>query len=340
MRRLAGLLLLALVALLAVPASAAPKAGQRLHGTYSAPGLPSRAYTLYVPASLKRSPALLVYLHGCNQDADDALVGTRLAQLAEEKGVIVLLPQQTKPQGSYPAVDGNGAACWNWFVPDHQVRGSGEPGTIAGMTQQIAARYGVDRRRVWIGGISAGGAMTSIMAATYPDLYTAAAPIAGCAYRTCSDADGTAAYAAMGAFARVVPTLVVQSDTDMVDNVAMGGGSALRQSLSTNDLADDGLDNGSVPDQPTSTTQHAAVTGAPPGDPCVGSWRLPCAGGAAGLASYPYTVFEFGPTVTALVLHGANHAWTGGDPRGTFVDPVGPDMGHAIYDFFAAHPRR
>jgi hypothetical protein len=125
----------------------------------------------------------------------------------------------------------------------------------------------------------------------------------------------------------------------MVDNVAMGGVSALRQSLSTNDLADDGQDNGSVPDAPTSTTHHDAVQGSPPGDPCVGNERLPCLGGVLGLKSYPYTVFEFGSTVTALVIHGANHAWTGGNPQGNFVDPVGPDMGHAVYAFFTVHPR-
>ena len=347
MRRVVVPVLLGLVALLASPAGAKPGQadGQRLHGSYSAPGLPTRAYTLYVPASVAAKPhksvPLLVYLHGCNQTADDAATGTRLEQLADEKNLLVLLPQQTKATNStYPAADGNGAQCWNWFVPDHMSRGSGEPATIAGMTREVMGRYAVDDRRVWVAGISAGGAMTSVMAATYPDLFTAAAPIAGCAYRACTDLDGTAAYAASGGHARVVPTMVVQSDTDMVDNVAMGGVSALRQSLSTNDLADDGEDNGSVPDTPTSATQHDAEQGTPPGDPCVGNSRLPCAGGVLGLKSYPYTVLEFGPTVSALVLHGANHAWTGGNPEGSFVDPVGPDMGHAIYDFFAAHTGR
>jgi poly(hydroxyalkanoate) depolymerase family esterase len=347
MRRVVVPALMGLLALLAVPAAAkpAPATGQLQHGSYSAPGLPTRAYSLYVPAAVAARPhkpvPLFVYLHGCNQTADDAAVGTRLEQLADEKGLLVLFPQQTKAaNSSYPLADGNGAQCWNWFVPDHQARGSGEPATIAGMTRDVISRFAVDTGRVWVAGISAGGAMTSVMAATYPDLYTAAAPIAGCAYRTCTDLDGTAAYAASSGHPQVVPTLVIQSDTDMVDNVAMGGVSALRQAISTNDLADDGKDNGSVPDAPTTTTQHEAVQGSPPGDPCIGNSRLPCAGGVVGLQSYPYTVMEFGSVVTALVIHGANHAYTGGDPRGTFVDPVGPDMAHAMYDFFAAHPRR
>ena len=348
MRRLAAVSLALLLGVLALPAQAGPKApagSGRQHGSFSVPGLPTRAYTLYVPASVVAQPAkkvpLLVYLHGCNQTADDAAVGTRLEELAQEKGLIVLFPQQTKPAaGTYPVADGNGAACWNWFVPDQMKRGAGEPGTIAGLTRQVMSRYAVDNRRVWVAGVSAGGAMTSVMAATYPDVFTAAAPIAGCAYRACSDLNGTAAYAAMAGHVHVVPTLVIQSDTDMVDNVAMGGVSALRQSLSTNDLADDGKDNGSVPDVPTRTTQHAAVQGTPPGDPCVGNSRLPCAGGVLGLKSYPYTVLGFGPLVTALVIHGANHAYTGGNPQGTFVDPVGPDLAHAMYDFFTTHVRR
>lgn len=347
MRLRVGLVLLAVLAALAVPAAAAPKAapqGERQHGTFSAPGLLTRSYALYVPGAVlgkpKKPVPLLVYLHGCNQDADDAATGSRLEELAEAQGFLVLFPQQTKAENSsYPAADGNGTQCWNWYHPDHQTRDGGEPATIAAMTRHVMSRFRVDGDRVWVAGISAGGAMTSVMAATYPDLYAAAAPIAGCAYRTCSDADGTAAYAAMGPQARVVPTLIVQSDTDMVDNVAMGGVSALRQTLSTNDLADDGQDNGSVPDAPTSTTQHAAEQGTPPGDPCIGNKRLPCAGGVLGLTSYPYTVAEFGPSVTAVVIHGANHAWTGGNPEGSFVDPVGPSMAHLIHDFFVAHPR-
>ena len=347
MRIRVGLVLVAVLAALVAPAAAAPKhapAGERQHGTFSAPGLPTRSYALYVPSSVAAKPhrkvPLLVYLHGCNQTADDAATGTRLEELAEQRGVLVLFPEQTKAENSsYPAADGNGTQCWNWYHPDHQSRSDGEPATIAAMTRDVMSRFRVDDGRVWVAGISAGGAMTSVMAATYPDLYAAAAPIAGCAYRTCSDADGRAAYAAMGPQARAVPTLVVQSDTDVVDNVAMGGVSTLRQAVSTNDLADDGADNGSVPDGPTSTTQHGAEQGTPPGDPCVGNKRLPCAGGVAGLASYPYTVAEFGPTITAVVIHGANHAWTGGNPEGSFVDPVGPSMGHLVLDFFATHSR-
>ncbi len=87
------------------------------------------------------------------------------------------------------------------------------------------------------------------------------------------------------------------------------------------------------------TALGAAVHGTPPGNACIGNKGLPCAGGVLGLSSYPYTVAEFGPSVTAVVIPGGNHAWTDGNPEGSFVDPVGPSMAHLIHDSFGAHPR-
>lgn len=351
MRRAAVLLCLALLAGVIPAAAAAPKerpAAGRQQGTFSAPGLVPRDYVLYVPSAVAAKPRrdvpLLVFLHGCNQTAADVATGSRLEALAEERGLLVLFPNQTRPAGSsYPFADGNGSGCWNWFHPDHQTRDSGEPATLAAMTRDVMKRFAVDDRRVWLAGLSAGADMATVLAATHPDLYAAVAPISGCAYRSCSDVAGTAAYAAMGERARVVPTLVVQGDVDMVNNAAMGG-TALAQWAATNDLADDGADNESVPSVPSSVTTHPAVRGTPPGDPCLGSSRLPCLGGALGLESYPYTVLRHDgadgrSVVEALVIHGANHAYTGGDPRGTFVDPVGPDLAQAMHDFFVAHPR-
>ncbi len=350
MRRLLLVVLALLAPLVAVPAQAAPSApaAGRQHGSFSAPGLPTLAYALYVPKAVAAQPhkkvPLLVYLHGCNQDADDAATGSRLEQLAERAGLLVLFPQQTRPVGStYPASDGNGSGCWNWFLPDHQQRGKGEPGALVGMTRQVARAFAVDDRRIWLAGVSAGADMATTLAATSPDVFAAVAPIAGCAYLTCTDVSGTQAYAAMGKAARVVPALVVQGSADMVNNAAMGA-TAVAQWRATDDLADDGQANGSVPRAPSSVTTHDAVTGTPPGDPCVGNSRLPCLGGALGLASYPYDVARYDDAkgrsvVEVLVVHGANHAYTGGNPAGTFVDPVGPDLGAVMLAFFRAHPR-
>ena len=288
-------MLLVVLVLLAglVPGAGAKErpAGERQHGSFSAPGLVPRDYALYVPSGVAAKPhkavPLLVFLHGCNQSADDVATGSRLEVLAEEQGFLVLFPNQTRPAGSsYPFADGNGSGCWNWFHPDHQTRAAGEPATLAAMTRDVMSRFTVDADRVWLSGLSAGADMATTLAATHPDLFAAVAPIAGCGYRSCSDVDGSAAHAAMGEHARVVPTLVVQGDADMVNNAAMGG-TALAQWVGTNDLADDGAANGSVARVPSSVTTHPAVRGTPPGDPCVGSSRLPCLGGALGLASYP-----------------------------------------------------
>ena len=347
MRRFAVVALLGLLGLLATPAGAADKgygAGTLTHGVYPKAGAPgARAYALYTPKRLPAHPPLFVYLHGCNQNADDVAVGEKLGLLADQKGFVVLYPEQLHAATfSYPVSDGNGANCWNWFLPDHQVRDKGEPATLAGMTRAVMARQHIDPKRVWVAGASAGADMATILGATYPDLYAAIAPLAGCAYRTCTDADGTAALAAMGAHKRVMPAFVVNASTDMVNNVAMGA-TAVKQWAATDDLADNGAADGSVPQQPTSTTQHDAVQGAPPGDLCVGNSRLPCVGGALGLKAYPYTEMRYddarGRTIVLVwLIHGANHAFTGGDARGTFVDPVGPGLGAAMYAFFAAHP--
>jgi poly(hydroxyalkanoate) depolymerase family esterase len=349
MRRCLLVVVLALLTALVPTASAKDKPTPgRQHGTFSAEGLLTRDYALYVSGAVVAKPRkkvpLLVFLHGCNQTADDVAVGTRLEELAEEQGFLVLFPHQTRPAGSsYPLADGNGSGCWNWFHPDHQTRDGGEPATLAAMTRDVMSRFSVDSRRVWLAGLSAGADMATVLAATHPELYAAVAPVSGCAYLSCGDVSGAAAHAAMGKHARVMPTLVVQGDADLVNNAAMGG-TAVAQWVGTNDRADDGAANASVPAVPSSVAVYGAIRGTPPGDPCVGGPRLPCAGGAAGLESYPYTVLRHdapdgSAVVQALIVHGANHAWTGGNPEGSFVDPVGPSLASVLHEFFVAHPR-
>lgn len=347
MRRVLSFAVAALVLLGLVQAAGAappPPAGDS-RGSWPAAGDPtSRDYLLHVPAKVARSNKrvpLVVFLHGCSQTAADVAVGTGLSRLADREGFVVLYPEQRRADAGAPVEEGNRTGCWNWFLPAHQARGAGEPATIAGMTRAVAARLPVDPRRVYVAGLSAGADMTTVLGATYPDLYAAVAPVAGCAYLSCSDATGRAAHAAMGPRARVVPAFVVQGTADVVNNAAMGA-TAYAQWLGTNDLADDGAANGSLP--LTSTTTHSTSAGAP-GDPCVGSGRYPCAGSAVGLERYPYTVLRHDDTrgrsvVEAWVVHGANHAYTGGDTRGTYTDPIGPGTTQGMWDFFRTHPRR
>ena len=281
----------------------------------------SRKYEVYVPSTYKAGTALplVVALHGCTEQIDVFRQLTRLDALAESRGFIVVFPGQTP--------SANSQSCWNWFSAANMQRGAGEPSIIAGITRAVQQRYSVDPKRTYVLGFSAGGAMATVMGATYPDLYAAVGSGSGCEYNglPCVGApgpdpvaSGQAAYRAMGGFARAMPVIVFQGDADTTV-VPANGEQVVAQWQVTDDWADDGSRNGSIPPQPSSTAN----------------------GNVAGGRSYTVTRYgdgHGGELIQSWVVHGMNHAWSGGCSCEPYADPTGPNESAKMLDFFLAHP--
>lgn len=128
----------------------------------------------FVPEQLPRAPALVVVLHGCGQTAASYDLGAGWSTLAERYGFALLMPEQT--------VANNANTCFNWFNPEDISRDSGEAFSVRQMIAKMASDHKIDARRIYVTGLSAGGAMTSVMLATYPDVFAGGAIIAGLPY--------------------------------------------------------------------------------------------------------------------------------------------------------------
>ncbi|MGO1052798.1 extracellular catalytic domain type 1 short-chain-length polyhydroxyalkanoate depolymerase [Crossiella sp. CA198] len=193
----------------------------------------SREYGLYQPAGGARpGRPLIVFLHGCGgASPEEAVRQSGLTALADRHGFLVAAPAQPRSTGF------NG--CWSWFLPWQQQRDAGEPSIIAGITREVARRERVDPARIYVAGFSAGGAMSTVMAATYPDLYAAVATFAGCAYPTCVDGTGLLTRLRMGGLARPMPVLLGQGELDPISVYPLGR-LHLRQWLNANTLSGGG----------------------------------------------------------------------------------------------------
>lgn len=278
----------------------------------------TRSYKLYVPGCYHgQSLPLVVMLHGCQQNPDDFAAGTCMNSAAEEFQCLVVYPAQ--------AATANQSNCWNWFKATDQLRDRGEPAIIAGITRRIIDTYCIDDRRVYIAGLSAGGAMAAVMGVTYPDLYAAIGVHSGLPYAAAHDLPS--AFAAMGRgasaagrrqqgdsgeanpCARAVPAIVFHGDHDTKVH-PRNGDQVIAQWTSIHDTGSTCLQmtvhQGQVPDGHAYTRDvyHDAS-----GRSVLEQWRI----------------------------HGAGHAWSGGSRIGSYSDPRGPNATREMLRFFHEH---
>ncbi|MEJ8854778.1 PHB depolymerase family esterase [Variovorax robiniae] len=270
------------------------------------------AYKLYLPprsavAAAEPMPLVLM-LHGCTQNPADFAAGTRMNDLARAQGFAVLYPAQTQ--------QANAQGCWNWFKPQHQQRGRGEPALLAALTQNVMADHAIDPARVYVAGLSAGGAMADILGRRYPDIFAAVGVHSGLPAGAASDLmsalaamrGGTAATAPHAG--KAPPVIVFHGDADAV--VHASNGAAIVAAAHGGFAGADGAPQ--------------IMQGQSPGNQRFTRSTWPAANGRA--------------TIEHWQLHGAGHAWAGGSRNGSFTDPNGVDASAEMWRFFLAHPRR
>ncbi|PFG10819.1 alpha/beta hydrolase family esterase [Marinobacter sp. LV10MA510-1] len=285
----------------------------------------SRDYKLYIPSGYHgQSLPLVVMLHGCTQNPDDFAAGTGMNTLAESQLCLVLYPAQTASV--------NPSKCWNWFKPSDQQRESGEPAILAGMTRQIVDEYKLDEQRVYVAGLSAGGAMATTLAMTHPDLYAAVgvhsglphgaahsipsalAAMRGDAAPLASRNNKRAGAGATSSMDQKIPAIIFHGDRDTTvhpgngDRVAAQHSGSIGSGSGPKNAIDIKSEQGKVPNGHayTRTTHHDAN-----GKAIVEQWSI----------------------------HGAGHAWAGGAPQGSYTDPKGPDATGEMLRFFLTHSK-
>jgi poly(hydroxyalkanoate) depolymerase family esterase len=283
--------------------------GETLDGTYTDP-FGSLGYKLYLSSELHKQPPLFVMLHGATQSASDFASGTRMHEVVEECGGVTLFPEQ--PRSAHPQ------ACWNWYDTRHQFAEEGEPAMLAGLTRKIIRDYGVDRRRVYVAGMSAGGAMAVILGQAYPELYAAVGVHSGVPSGIASDLmsalrvmtsgppdDCNWATAQRASSRSSIPTIVFHGDRDRMVN-PRNAQAVLAQAHGGRAVIDGN-------DKRTAQT------------------LLP---GAREVTLTKHSRHGEHPDAELWMVHGVGHAWTGGSPRGSYTDESGPNASQEMRRFF------
>jgi poly(hydroxyalkanoate) depolymerase family esterase len=267
----------------------------------------SRDYKLFIPSRPDARAPLVVMLHGCTQNPDDFAAGTGMNTLAERAGVFVAYPAQSR--------QAHAQRCWNWYDPRDQARGSGEPAIIAGLTRAIMAEHPIDPARVYIAGLSAGGAAALNIARAYPDLYAAVGVHSGLAAGCARDLGSALMAMQVGAPGLAAPTpFGAPAAATRVPTIIFHG-------------EDDGTVSVRNADQVLAQANVAGLTAR--------SETLEGRG-------HPFTRTRYRDSSGRVVVEdwrvrGAGHAWSGGHPEGSYTDRDGPDASRAMLDFFAEH---
>jgi poly(hydroxyalkanoate) depolymerase family esterase len=255
----------------------------------------SRSYRLYIPNHKPGAQRpLLIMLHGCKQNPADFAVGTRMNTFAETHGMLVAYPAQTK--------SANPSACWNWFDPGHQYPGMGEPAIIAGLTAELVKSHDVDRKKVFVAGLSAGGAMAVVMGETYPELFSAVGVHSGLPYKSASDV--VSAFAVMRGDLQTprrsgsMRTIVFHGDADTTV-VPLNAREIINGKIFSREHTQQGIsDAGRRYTRQVYEDQNGLIVAE--------HW----------------------------LVQGAGHAWAGGNPQGSFTDEAGPDASKEMVRFF------
>ena len=283
-------------------------------GTHTHASL-TRRFKLYTPpGNAGQELPLVVMLHGCTQNPDDFAAGTAMNLRAREQNFMVLYPEQ-----SY---DANPTRCWNWFQHNHQQRDIGEPGLLASLTKAVIQAHALDERRVFVAGLSAGGAMAAIVASAYPEIFAAVGVHSGLP---------------CGAASNVSEALMVMQNGKAGSGLPGQGGrfgsasSERRSGQSTVPTIVFHGDQDQTVHPRNGEQVIAAVLGA-----TVGNAQVEQGMSAQGRR---YTRSRRrGDNGRALtehwLVHGAGHAWSGGLPEGSYTDKTGPDATLAMLSFF------
>ncbi len=263
----------------------------------------SLSFRLFVPEGRPKQLPLFVAIHGCRQDAEDFAHGTRFDILGERHGAVVLYPEQDERA--------NGQRCWNWFLPENQLRNGPEPAALLNLVERVAREQDVDRSRIYLAGFSAGACLATILAEQAPDVFAGVAAMAGVALHTANDVD--TAYAAMRG----------ERKPDLPSTTL--GAVAYRRSRAIIWIG------------------ARDIRVAP-----VNAWLLGRQFSLLyGLSAEPDVEEIFGGGKRALwhdrsgmtrvevrELDDIGHVWSGGSLRGSYTAPVGPNFSEALFRFF------